>query len=696
MIGFILSLVGLGAFVLAGLLLVSMLRSAMDEQQAWQWRRVRVPVTITVNDLRMAFDDLLLTASYEWWLVHQADHTTALVVYAHPLVLQNIEKAITSALPAVSFRVMNLAIPPVPWGIVRSDVDNPRPQTAHAVCVIGHQGKRSVAVTKTSGVEAWTIQSIPFARWLPWATIRILLRFWGHTHTELFPDTLDAGMAMPDLPSIPTHMPTVDGVVWQFGRDQHEYAVTLPLGTHLDVLGSDLNARRDALTHLLRQSVHHQASCVALLTPDHADAASQAVQQLGNRVRVVDYRVLATTTTIDCAAWLADEDLTILIATMAGLAASDPLWLTIAPTIQRWRTQPNANLATLCAALCTPAAGAGQAIDQRMTAQRWRTRLAHWFTVRWMGLFATPGDDIEAWLRCGGVVLVVLPPLPDAASMLQMILASAVQRWQARMERPIISISDVPWKTAIIQLGGQRAAREAWHLYVGGRTPRTALLRQWRYDPITLHDFTGSLLLAPHCVAHCVQPWRVATSESNKTAPESHTFWQCAPEALFQPAVELPKNAAGTRGASTPAAPIQAPSFARIPPTLAHLVPTPMTTAPIVPLSAEHMTTLISAMLADRRNGVSPKKAALLLSTSREQAELLLTELHARWPHIILKPTFGGLRIHADISDADVWEAIRPADGTKAPDDQPPGTLAQSAPQSKSDEITTLEEVLVP
>ncbi|ABX07736.1 hypothetical protein Haur_5108 (plasmid) [Herpetosiphon aurantiacus DSM 785] len=609
-----------------GWLLMRVLATITTEQAAWVAWRVRVPAGVDAATLRDALVDGVGMGAAWLWLVPTAQGWQLLLQTTpatHTLLLTTLH----ARCPMATLRPVTLTVPALRWR---------RGGVADAQIVQGWMLRNGVVQAVHATPQRWggslaLVWLLGLVRPQPW-------------DGDL---PLDEAALLPDLPSLSALLPAVAGVAWRFRAD-----VALPLGTPLDLIGP-APQRWATVAQLVEQSLSAHASLVALVTPAHAATLVPMLDPLGQRLRVVDGRQPAVTTTLDVAAWLDDAAMTTLLGQLADLQPHDPLWATIPTLLAHWRSRPHPSLGDLIAlagqVLATPDQAA---IDQRMAAQRWPVRLRHWRTLEWLSLFATPCDDLPLLLQRGGVVVVVLPDDVAPAAVVQSILAMAIPAWQAMSPRPILTVSDQPWAEATIQCGDQRAARVAWHGYLGGGVfPITAVLKAHGLDPWMLVTMRGLLLTHAEVCVHVADPWPTGPI-APPDAPPSHVFWQCDPTDLFQPVVALPSTAAG---GVEPASALVA--LLDHPPTARPMPPVAQRTHDAV-LRDDQLHALIEALLADRRNGVSTKQAATVLGVDRGLAERLVALVAERMAAVLGTHPRQGLLLKREVDEAEVWALV--------------------------------------
>jgi len=628
----------------ASWLLLRVLATIATEQAQWAAWRVRVPAGVAGATLRDALVDGVGMGAAWLWLVPTAQGRQLLIqttAATHALLLTTLHER----LPLATLRPVTLTLPALRWR--RGGVDDDQ-------TVAGWMLRNGVvqAVHATPQRWGWSLAVV-------WVLGLVRPQPWDGDLS------LDEAALLPDLPSLPTLLPAVDGVAWQFSPD-----VALPLGTPLDLIGP-ASQRWATVAQLVTQSLTAHASVVALVTPAHAATLVPMLDPLGQRLRVVDGRQPAVTTTLDVAAWLDDTAMTTLLGMLADLQPHDPLWQTIPILLAHWHSRPQPSLGDLIAlagqVLATPDQAA---IDQRMAAQRWQVRLRRWRTLDWLSLFATPCDDLPLLLQRGGVVVVVLPDDAAQAAVLQSILAMALPSWQAGSPRPILTVSDHPWVDATIQCGDQRVPRVAWHGYLGGGVlPTTAVLKAHRLDPWMLVTMRGVLLAHPEVCVHVATPWMTGPI-APLDAPPSHVFWQCDPADLFQPVVALPSTAAG---GAEPATPVLVPDPTP-PPTARAMPPVAHITHDAV-LTDDQLHALLEALLADRRNGVSTKQATTVLGVDRGLADRLVALAAERLAAVLGTHPRQGLLLKRDVTEVEVWALV----GIDADPDETDGAIEEEA-----------------
>ncbi|KPL80863.1 hypothetical protein [Herpetosiphon geysericola] len=617
-----------------GWLLMRVLTTITTEQAQWSAWRIRVPAGMDASTLRDALVDGVGMGAAWLWLVPTA-HGRQLLLHTTPATYALLMTTLRERIPLATLRPVTLTLPILRWR--RGGADDQTMQ--------GWALRNGVvqAVHATPQRWGWSL-----------ALVWVLGLLRPHPWVGDLP--LDEAALLPDLPSLPMQLPAVAGVAWQFSAD-----VALPLGTPLDLRGPAAQ-RWATVAQLVDQSIHAHASVLALVTPAHAATILPLLEPLGERLRVVDGRQPAVTTTLDVAAWLDDTAMTTLLGQMADLQPHDSLWQTIPTLLAHWRNRAHPSLSDLIAlagqVMNTPDRAA---IDQRMAAQRWAVRLRRWLTLDWLSVFATPGDDLPLLLQRGGVVVVVLPDDAEQAALVQQIIAMALPSWQAASPRPLLTVSDIPWAEATLQGGDQLAPRVAWHGYLGGGViPTTAVLKAHGLDPWMLVTMHGLLLAHAEVCVHVAAPWDAAPGMAAPEAPPSHVFWQCDPTDLFQPVMALPSTAAGeveSRGTPMPLA-SPPPLTARSLPPVAQLTHDAM-------LSDDQLHALIEALLADRRNGVSTKQAATVLGVDRGLAERLVALATERLASVLGTHSRHGLLLKREVTEAEVWALV----GIDADDD---------------------------
>ncbi|GAA5530972.1 hypothetical protein [Herpetosiphon gulosus] len=611
-----------------GWLLMRVLATITTDQTAWMVWRVRVPAGVAATTLRDALVDGVGMGSAWLWLVPTAQGRQ-LVLQTTPATHSLLLTTLHERIPLATLRPVTLTLPALRWR---------RGGGADPQTVQGWMLRNGMVQAVHATPQRWG-----FARAMVWLLGLLRPQPW----TGDLP--LDEAALLPDLPSLPALLPVVDGVGWRFSAD-----IALPLGTPLDLVGP-ASQRWVTVAQLVEQSLTAHASVVALVTPAHAATLVPMLEPLGQRLRVVDGRQPAVTTTLDVAAWLDDAAMTTLLGMLADLQPHDALWQTMPTLLAHWRSRPHPSLGDLIAlagqVLATPNHAA---IDQRMAAQRWQVRLRHWRTLDWLSVFATPCDDLPLLLQRGGVVVVVLPADPAQAAVLQSILAMALPSWQAGSPRPILTVSDHPWAEATIQSGDARAPRTVWHGYLGGGVlPTTAVLKAHRLDPWMLVTMRGLVLAHAEVCVHVADPWCTIGPIAPLDAPPSHVFWQCDPADLFQPVVALPSTAAG--GAEPASAALVTDPMQ--PPTARAMPPVAQVTHDAV-LTDDQLHALIEALLADRRNGVSTKQAATVLGVDRGLAERLVALAAERFAAVLGNHPRQGLLLKRDVTEAEVWAMV--------------------------------------
>ena len=608
-------------------LLRRVLATITTEQAQWVVWRVRVPARVDAALLRDALVDGVGMGSAWLWLVPTAQGRHLLLqtrVATQTLLMTTLRDRI----PLATLRPVILTLPPLRWrrGGVGDD------QT-----VQGWMVRNGVVQTVHATPQRWG-----FSCAMVWALGLVRPQLWDGDLP------LDEAAVLPNLPSLSTQLPAVAGVVWRFSA-----GVALPLGTPLDLRGPAAQ-RWATVAQLVDQSLRAHASLLALVTPAHAATLVPMLEPLGDRLRVVDGRQPAVTTTLDVAAWLDDTAMTTLLGQMADLQPHDPLWQTIPTLLAQWRSRAHPSLGDLLMlagqVMATPDRAA---IDQRMAAQRWAVRLRRWRTLDWLSVFATPCDDLPLLLQRGGCVVVVLPDDAEQAALMQRIFAMALPAWQAGSPRPILTVSDLPWAEATLQCGVQLAPRIAWHGYLGGGViPTTAVLKAHGLDPWMLVTMPGLLLAHAEACVRVVAPWDTSAAIDAPTAPPSHIFWQCDPTDLFQPVVTLPSTAAG--GVEPP--PAVEPRTPQ--PLVARSLPPVAQVSHDAVLSDNQLHALLEALLADRRNGVSTKQAATVLGVDRALAERLVTLATDRLAAVLGTHSRHGLLLKREVTEAEVWALV--------------------------------------
>lgn len=611
-----------------GWLLMRVLATITTEQTQWATWRVRVPAGGDAATLCEALVDGVGMGAAWLWLVPTAQGRQ-LVLQTTPATHTLLMTTLHERCPLATLRPVTLSLPALHWR--RGGVAND--QTVQGWMLRNGVVQAVHATPQRWGWSLTVVWLLGLLRPQPW-------------NGDL---PLDEAAILPDLPSLPTLLPAVDGVVWRFSPD-----VALPLGTPLDLAGP-ASQRWATVAQLVTQSLTAHASVVALVSPAHAATLVPMLDPLGQRLRVVDGRQPAVTTTLDVAAWLDDAAMTTLLGMLADLQPHDPLWQTIPTLLTHWRSRSHPSLGDLIAlagqVLATPDQAA---IDLRMAAQRWQVRLRRWRTLDWLSLFATPCDDLPVLLQRGGVVVVVLPDDAVQAAVLQSILAMAIPAWQAGSPRPILTVSDHLWVEATIQCGDARAPRTAWHGYLGGGVlPTTPVLKAHQLDPWMLVTMRGVLLAHAEICVHVATPWAAVAAAPPADAPLSHIFWQCDPTDLFQPVVALPSTAAGgIEPASAALVPDPTPSpIARAMPPVAHLTHDAV-------LTDDQLHALIEALLADRRNGVSTKQAATVLGVDRGLADRLVALASERLAVVLGTHPRQGLLLKREVAEAEVWALV--------------------------------------
>lgn len=618
-----------------GWLLMRVLTTITTEQTQWAAWRVRVPAGVAAATLRDALVDGVGMGAAWLWLVPTAQGRQLLLqttAATHALLITTLRDRI----PLATLRPVTLTLPLLRW----------RRGSADDQIVQGWMLRNGVVQAVHATPQRWG-----FSRAMIWLLGLLRPQPWAGDLP------LDEAAVLPNLPSLSTQLPAVAGVRWRFSAD-----VALPLGTPLDLRGP-APQRWATVAQLVDQSLHAHASVLALVTPAHAATVLPLLEPLGERLRVVDGRQPAVTTTLDVAAWLDDAAMTTVLGHMADLQPHDALWQTIPPLLAHWRSRAHPSLGDLIAlAGQVIAAPDRAAIDQRMAAQRWAVRLRRWRTLDWLSVFATPGDDLPLLLQRGGVVVVVLPDDAEQAALIQRIIAMALPSWQAVSPRPLLTVSDLPWAEATLQGGDQLAPRGAWHGYLGGGViPTTGVLKAHGLDPWMLVTMPGLLLAHAEVCVHVAAPWDTAPDMAVPEAPPSHVFWQCDPTDLFQPVMALPSTAVG--GAASCGIPAQ---LASPEPLLARSLPPVAQVTHDAVLRDDQLHALIEALLADRRNGVSTKQAATVLGVDRALAERLVALATEQLASVLGTHSRHGLLLKRDVTEAEVWALV----GIDADDDE--------------------------
>ncbi|WP_110519946.1 hypothetical protein [Herpetosiphon llansteffanensis] len=608
-------------------LLWRVLATITTEQAQWSAWRVRVPAGIDASTLRDALVDGVGMGAAWLWLV-PTTHGRQLLLQTTPATHTLLMTTLRERIPLATLRPVTLTMPILRWR--RGGADD---QTMQGWALRNGVVQAVHATPQRWGWSLALVWMVGLLRPQPWVG-------------DL---PLDEAALLPDLPSLPTQLPAVAGVGWQFSPD-----VALPLGTPLDLRGPAAQ-RWATVAQLVDQSLHAHASVVALVTPAHAATLVPMLEPLGERLRVVDGRQPAVTTTLDVAAWLDDTAMTTMLAQMADLQPDDALWQTIPTLLAHWRSRAHPSLGDLLAlAGQVIAAPDRAAIEQRMAAQRWAVRLRRWRTLDWLSVFATPCDDLPLLLQRGGVVVVVLPDNAEQAALVQRIIAMALPAWQAGSPRPILTVSDLPWAEATLQGGDQLAPRGAWHGYLGGGViPTTGVLKAHGLDPWMLVTMPGLLLAHAEVCVHVAAPWDTHLGMAQPEAPPSHVFWQCDPIDLFQPVMALPTTAAG--GATSRGIPAQ---LASPEPLLARSLPPVAQVSHDAVLSDDQLHALLEALLADRRNGVSTKQAATVLGVDRGFAERLVALATDRLAAVLGTHSRHGLLLKREVTEAEVWALV--------------------------------------
>lgn len=342
--------------------------------------------------------------------------------------------------------------------------------------------------------RSWRKRNLPMPRWLRrygLAVVRSLLIIPSMTKnqsTGLFPNpTLVPGSALPVLPMHRTQIRARTGGILRLGYAHDGAEPILPLGNRqaIEIVGGS-EERRPLLVHSLKAILQADASLIAFLEPETVDVLLSSSDQLRRRMRIVDYRSMATTATLDLSMLLNDDHIVSLLDAIMLFEPLDPVRRLIRPALRHWRNdrapqQIGLLLARLLdpppevSALAQDEDGGESFFNWRTYGARWQMCLQPYIGRKLLGLLTAPGEQVAPLMEAGGALIVVQPPDPKQRRALHLILEAIIKALPP-VSRPIMVASEGEQSTdrlaidphASLWTSSNWGSIPAWRMVTGG------------------------------------------------------------------------------------------------------------------------------------------------------------------------------------------------------------------------------------
>ena len=426
------------------------------ERASWARYRVRFAHGTNISRVEAQFLGVCHQAGGgEIWAVREGE-SYALVVALPQAWGDRFEQMITRCAPGSHLApVRQLMSPPAPrWSVI-----TPGSATAPlwpcgvdaSLVMIAITRNRQGAIFAADGPErpsemtvpGWHRRNLPLPRWLRrygLAIARGLLSIPTMTRIQpsggLFPDpALVPGAAVPTLPAFPTKSHARSGGVLRLGFAQDGSQPVLPLGNNqaVEIVGGS-EERRPVLIQSLRGILQAHASIIAFLQPATVDGLLAQSDQLRQQMRVVDYRIMATTATLDLSTLLDDDQMVGLLDSIMLFDQLDPVRRLMRPALRHWRNDPAPQqIGLLLARLLDPPPevsalaqdqdGGESFFNWRTYGARWQMCLRPYLSRKLLGLLTAPGEQLAPLMEAGGALIVVQPPDPKQRRALHLILS---------------------------------------------------------------------------------------------------------------------------------------------------------------------------------------------------------------------------------------------------------------------------------